>query len=206
MSSESESVINKSRVTLLPMLLAFVTCPAAAVDVEIESQEVMEGNNVTISIQINKMEKDPQVLFMHMKGTLKDPIAQLTCHFQNCIRECWKSGVSLEFNEENVTLILLNVSHSQSGLYEVYNLSSKRKKNTIFNVTVYELPPEPPPSSMYISSSSTGITTAVVIMVILVIIGAGVIWKYKCFRRRTEQNQNQPQENEMMLQPSGMEN
>ncbi|XP_051956674.1 uncharacterized protein LOC127625421 [Xyrauchen texanus] len=207
MSSECECVINKSSVTLLPLVLAFITCPAAAVDVEIESQEVMEGNNVTISIQINKLENDPQFLFMLMKGTLKDPIAQLNCHFHTCTRECWKSGVSLEFDEESVTLTLLNVSRSQSGIYEVYNLSSKQMKNKIFNVTVYEPPPEPPPSSMYITSSFTGITTAAVIMVILVIIGAGVIWKYKCFRKRTEENQNQPQENEIMLeQPSGMEN
>lgn len=97
---------------------------AADVDHDIVSQEVIEGNNFTISTKLPKLDTDPQFLFSLVNGTSEVPLAQLTCHFLKCLPDYWTSEVLLEFNEENVTLILLYITRSQTGLYKVKDLSS----------------------------------------------------------------------------------
>lgn len=108
-----------------------------AVDDDVESLTVSEGGNLTISIHIKKWAEDPQVLVSRLKGSSQQLIAQITCHDRVCERECMISGVSLISDEENVTLILMNVSFSQSGLYKVCKLGDTQPQNKIFQVTVF---------------------------------------------------------------------
>lgn len=97
-----------------------------------------EGGNLTISIHIDKWEKDPQVLVFRLKGSSQEPIAQMICHNGDCTQKCWRPGVSLIVSDsENVTLILMNVSYNQTGLYEIRKHSNKPLENKIYNVTVY---------------------------------------------------------------------
>lgn len=103
---------------------------------EIESLGVSEGENLTISIHIKTTDKDPQVLVTRLKDSSQESIAQLICHNEDCKRE-EKSGVSLIHDGENVTLILMNVSNKQTGLYTVCKLSDSSLENQIYNVTVY---------------------------------------------------------------------
>lgn len=117
----------------------FLGIVAAAVDDdkdEIESLGVSEGENLTIAIHIKKTDKDPQVLVTRLKDSSHESIAQLICHNGDCKRE-EKPGVSLIHDGENVTLILMNVSNKQTGLYTVCKLSDSPLENKIYNVTVY---------------------------------------------------------------------
>ncbi|XP_077074143.1 uncharacterized protein LOC143725548 isoform X1 [Siphateles boraxobius] len=127
------------------ILFVLVTCRIGIVaaadddkDQDKESLGVSEGENLTISIHIEKSDEDPQVLVTRLKGSLEEPIAQLICHNEDCKRE-EDSGVSLIYDGDggNVMLILLNVSFSQAGLYTVSKLSGTQPKNKIYNVTVY---------------------------------------------------------------------
>ncbi|KAA0706574.1 hypothetical protein E1301_Tti019835 [Triplophysa tibetana] len=128
---------NMSWLTLLAVLLHVYSLAAADVDIDIVAQEVIEGNNFTISTKLPKLDTDPQFLFSLVNGTSEVPLAQLTCHFLKCLPDYWTSEVLLVFNEENVTLILLYITRSQTGLYKVKDLSSKQPKDKFFNVTVY---------------------------------------------------------------------
>ncbi|CAM4675386.1 unnamed protein product [Leuciscus chuanchicus] len=123
---------------------------------DVESLTVFEGGNLTISIHIKKWDEDPQVLVTRFKDSSQDLIAQLTCHNQVCETECLISGVLLISDEENVTLILMNVSFSQTGLYKVCKLGDTQPENKIYNLTV-----KPPPAAIYSKSCSAVITTAV---------------------------------------------
>ncbi len=107
-------------------------------DGEIESLTVSEGGNLTISIHIEKWEKDPQVLVFRLKlDSSREPIAQRLCHNGVCTQKCWRSGVTLIVSDsENVTLILLNVRYNQTGLYEIRKHSNKPLENKMYNVTV----------------------------------------------------------------------
>ncbi|KAI7794549.1 hypothetical protein IRJ41_015349 [Triplophysa rosa] len=173
-------MIKMSLLTLLAVLLHFYSWAAAAdVDNDIVSQEVMEGNNFTISTKLPKLDTDPQSLFTLVNGTSEVPLAQLTCHFLKCLPNYWTSGVLLEFNEENVTLILLKITRSQTGLYKVRDLSSQQPKDKCFNVTVYVPPPEPPPSSRYTDAPVIVATIGFIVIVVAIIIG--VIF-FKCRR------------------------
>ncbi|XDV46496.1 hypothetical protein PO909_014383, partial [Leuciscus waleckii] len=109
---------------------------AAVDDDEIESLGVSEGENLTIAIHIKKTDKDPQVLVTRLKGSSQEPIAQLICHNGDCERE-EKSGVSLIYDGGNVTLILMNISYDQTGLYSVCKLSDSPLENKMYNVKVY---------------------------------------------------------------------
>jgi len=99
---------------------------------EIESLGVSEGGNLSISIHIKKSEEDPQVLVTRRK----EPIAQLICHNGDCKCEAWESGVSLIYDGGNLTLILMNVSYNQTGLYSVRKLSDTPAEKKVYNVTV----------------------------------------------------------------------
>lgn len=107
-------------------------------DDEIESLTVSEGGNLTISIHIEKWEKDPQVLVFRLKlDSSREPIAQRMCHNGVCTQKCWRSGVTLIVSDsENVTLILMNVRYNQTGLYEIRKHSNKPLENKVY-VTVY---------------------------------------------------------------------
>lgn len=97
-----------------------------------------EGGNLTISIDIKKWEEDPQVLVFRLKfDSSREPISQMICHNGGCTQKYWRPGVSLMSESENVTLILMNVSYNQTGLYEIRKHSNKRFENKIYNVTVY---------------------------------------------------------------------
>lgn len=104
---------------------------------EIESLKVSQGENITISIQINKSDKDPQVLVTRLRGFSQERIAQMICHHGVCEHDCWRAGVSLISDGQNITLILMNVSYNQTGLYKICQLSSRHPENKIYNVTVY---------------------------------------------------------------------
>lgn len=106
-------------------------------DDDVESLTVSEGGNITISIHIKKSDEDPQVLVSRLKGSSQQLIAQITCHNRVCERECLISGVSLISDEENVTLILMNVSFSQRGLYKVCKHVDAQQEIKIYQVTVY---------------------------------------------------------------------
>ncbi|KAK7132770.1 hypothetical protein R3I93_019112 [Phoxinus phoxinus] len=177
---------------MIGLLFVLVTCwvgivaAAAAVDDdkdEIESLGVSEGENLTIAIHIKKSDKDPQVLVTRslLKGSSQEPIAHLICHDGDCVREGWVSGVSLIYDGGNVTLILMNVSYNQTGLYTVCKLSDTPLENKSYNVTVYPAPLSViSPSVMYSKSSAVLVLTILVlIIVVLIITGAiGVVyWK-----------------------------
>lgn len=186
------------RLVILVILVLILQFYKWAVADDIVSQEVMEGKNFTISTKFPKLHKDPQIFFTLVKGTSEILLAQLMCHFQICQLENQTPGVLLEFNEDNVTLTLLNINRNQSGIYKVKDLSSAHPKNKIFNVTVYEPPPKPHPSSMSIKAFTPGIGAAVVFAITSLIIGAiaGVI----CYnRRRMEIEETHESENEMMI-------
>lgn len=107
-------------------------------DDEIESLTVSEGGNLTISIHIEKWEKDPQVLVFRLKSdSSQEPVAQVICHNGACTQTCWRPGASLRADRENITLILMNVNYNQTGLYEIRKHSNKPLENKIYNVTVY---------------------------------------------------------------------
>ncbi|KTF78627.1 hypothetical protein cypCar_00043910 [Cyprinus carpio] len=122
------------------MLVGVAPCIAAGVDEddddEIESRTVSEGGNLTISVHIEKWDEDPQVLVTRLRGSSQEPIAQLFCHNGACEQECWRSGVSLTSDGQNITLILMNISYSQTGLYKVCKLS-RQPGYKIYNLTVY---------------------------------------------------------------------
>lgn len=118
---------------------AAVATTAAGVDDDKDENEtlgVSEGGNLTISIHINDKDEDPQVLVTRLKGSSQELIAQLICHNRVCESEYWISGVSLVSDGENVTLVLMNVSHNQTGRYEVRKLSEPLESK-IYNITVY---------------------------------------------------------------------
>ncbi len=94
-------------------------------DDEIEWLKISEGENLTISIQINKSDEDPQVLVTRLKGSSQERIAQMICHKGDCEHECWRSGVSLISDGQNITLTVMNVHYNQTGLYKICNLSSR---------------------------------------------------------------------------------
>ncbi len=97
-----------------------------------------EGGNLTISIHFDKWEEDPQVLVFRLKfDSSREPISQMICHNGGCTQKYWRPGVSLMSESENVTLILMNVSYNQTGLYEIRKHSNKPLENKIYNVTVY---------------------------------------------------------------------
>lgn len=104
---------------------------------EFESLGVSEGENLTIPIHIKKSDEDPQVLVTRLKGSSQEPIVQLTCHDGDCVCEGWESGVSLIYDGGNMTLILMNVSYNQTGLYKVRKLSVTPLETQSYNVTVY---------------------------------------------------------------------
>ncbi|XP_077074144.1 uncharacterized protein LOC143725548 isoform X2 [Siphateles boraxobius] len=168
------------------ILFVLVTCRIGIVaaadddkDQDKESLGVSEGENLTISIHIEKSDEDPQVLVTRLKGSLEEPIAQLICHNEDCKRE-EDSGVSLIYDGDggNVMLILLNVSFSQAGLYTVSKLSGTQPKNKIYNVTVYQPvyttrnPETQPHTGEALSTGAkvaVGIIGAILALVVLVI-------------------------------------
>ncbi|KAK9954683.1 hypothetical protein ABG768_016732 [Culter alburnus] len=157
-------------------IVAVSVTAAAAVD-DVESLTVSEGVNLTISIHIKKWDKDPQVLVSRLKGSSQQLIAQITCHNRVCERECLISGVSLICDEENVTLILMNVSFSQSGLYKVCKHGDTQPENKIYQVTVYTstFSPEQPPPAIYSNSFTAGVTTSALGISVLITAIIGVI-------------------------------
>ncbi|XP_039530344.1 uncharacterized protein si:rp71-80o10.4 [Pimephales promelas] len=180
-----------ARFNRLQKMLLLVACiigiAVAAVDDDndyVDSLTVSEGGNLTISIHINKWDEDPQVLVTRLKESSQDLIAQLTCHNQVCEIACLISGVSLITGEESVTLILMNVSFSQTGLYKVCKLGDTQPENKIYNVTVNKPPsstvsPDATPPTIYSTAFTAGITTAVlgIPMVITAAIIAVIYWK-----------------------------
>ncbi|XP_016086861.1 uncharacterized protein [Sinocyclocheilus grahami] len=181
---------NNTRLFSNMMLFLVLTCwigIAAGVDEEddeIESLTVTEGGNLTISVHIEKSDEDPQVLVTRLKGSSQEPIAQVFCHNGACAQKCWRPGVSLVSDGENTTLILMNVSYNQTGLYKVCKLSSRQPQNKIYKLTVYQPPlrtisTEQPASAVHSKSFTAGISTAAVVLVLLVIICAvtGVIYR-----------------------------
>lgn len=114
-----------------------VSATSAGVDDDkVEPLRVPEGENLTISIHVKKSDEEPQVLVTRLTGSSQEPIAQLICHNRSCERKCWISGVSLMYDRENLTLILVNVSFNQTGRYAVNTLSSTPPQNKIYNLTV----------------------------------------------------------------------
>ncbi|XP_073679072.1 uncharacterized protein [Garra rufa] len=171
---------------LIVVICIGITAVAVEDDDEIESLKVLEGENLTISIHIEKWDEDPQILLIRLKGSSMELIAQIICHNGACAHK-WRSEVSLKSDGENVTLSLMNVSDNQAGLYEVRKPSSKRHENKIYNVTVYQPPistisPEKTASALY-SKSTAGISAVsvgviLVVLALVVIIGA-VIYIYR---------------------------
>lgn len=106
-------------------------------DDEIEWLKISKRENLTISIQINKSDEDPQVLVTRLKGSSQERIAQMICHKGDCKHEYWRSGVSLISDGQNITLTVMNVRYNQTGLYKISNLSSRHPHNKIYNVTLY---------------------------------------------------------------------
>ncbi|KAK2886174.1 hypothetical protein QQF64_020389 [Cirrhinus molitorella] len=156
-------------------------------DNEIESLTVFEGGNLTISIHIEKSDKDLQILLIHGKGSSKELIAQIICNNGTCEKtQKWRS-ISLKSDGENVTLSLMNVSYNQTGLYEVRQPSSKRHENNIYKVTVCEPPlssisPEKTASAMYSESHEpfiAGISAGAVVLALVVIVGAAIFVIYR---------------------------
>ncbi|KAK7129385.1 hypothetical protein R3I94_017558 [Phoxinus phoxinus] len=173
---------------MIGLLFVVVTCwigiVAAGVDDDTDDIEVSEGENLTISIHIKKSDEDPQVLVTRLNGSSQEPIAQLFCYNGNCSLKYWESGVSLIYDGGNVTLILMDVSHNQTGLYTVLKLSVTPLENKIYNLTVDRIPAPLSiisPSVMYSKSFIAGITSAVLVLIILVLIITGAIgvvyWK-----------------------------
>ncbi|XP_073679055.1 uncharacterized protein [Garra rufa] len=162
-------------------------------DDEIESLKVSEGENLTISIQIKKLDEDPQVLVIRLKDSSQERIAQIICHKGVCEHECWRSGVSLLSDGQNITLILMNVNYNQTGLYKICQLSSRHPENKIYNVTVYRkyyteppfttISPEQTPSAMYSKSFTAGISAAAVILIFITAVVIGFIY---CKRRKVK--------------------
>ncbi|KTG01886.1 hypothetical protein cypCar_00035025 [Cyprinus carpio] len=154
-------------------------------DDEIESLKVSEGENLTISIQIKKSDEDPQVLVTRLKGgSSQERIAQMICHNGVCEHESWRSRVSLISDGQNVSLILMNLSYNQTGLYKICKLSSRHPENKIYNVTVYYEPPLSTiiPEKIASATSSeftAGISAAVVGLALGVIIGTVIYRKHK---------------------------
>ncbi|XP_026121865.1 uncharacterized protein LOC113104363 [Carassius auratus] len=152
-----------------------------------ESHTVPEEGNLTISIHIEKLTEDPQVLVTRLRGgSSQEPIAQMICHKGVCEHQSWRSGVSLISDTQNVTLILLNVSLNQTGLYKVRKQSNKRLENKIYNITVYYEPqlstiiPEKIASatnSELTSGKSAAVGIAVVVLFALVVIIGAVIYR-----------------------------
>ncbi|XP_042606714.1 uncharacterized protein LOC109048275 [Cyprinus carpio] len=167
------------------MLFAVVTCwIGITAGAAVESLTVSEGGNLTISIHIEKWDRDPQVLVTLLKGSSQEPIAQVICHNGACEQKSWRSGVSLISVGQNMTLILMNISYNQTGLYKIYKLSSKLPENKIYNVAVYQPPlrtisPEQPASAVYSESFTAGISSAAVLLALVLIIAAvvGVIYR-----------------------------
>lgn len=172
----------------LLVFLCWIGIAAAGVDEdEIESRAVFEGGNLTISFHIEER-GDPQVLVTHLRGSSREPIAQMICHNRDCDRKCWRSGDSLTSDGQNITLILMNLSYNQTGLYKVLQLSNGHQEIKIYNITVYQPPlrsisPEQAASAVYSSSSVTaGVSAAAAGLALLLIICAviGVMyWKHR---------------------------
>ncbi|KAF4096309.1 hypothetical protein G5714_022278 [Onychostoma macrolepis] len=144
---------------------------------EIEWLEISEGENLTISIQVNKSDEDPQVLVTRLKGSSQERIAQMICHNGDCELECWRSGVSLFSDGQNLTLILMNVRYNQTGLYRICKLSSRHPENKIYNVTLYQPPfstisQELLASAVYSKSFTAGISSGAVVLSLVVITAA----------------------------------
>ncbi|XP_056305976.1 uncharacterized protein si:rp71-80o10.4 [Danio aesculapii] len=120
-------------------------------DEEIESLKVCEGQNLSLSIQIESTEEDPQV-FVTLFSNSSSPesmVAQLNCIKGECSRQCWRSEDSLMFDGQNMTLILMNVTYSRAGVYKVSKLSSTQGENKMYNLTVVRKSyTEPPLSSL----------------------------------------------------------
>ncbi|XP_048033120.1 uncharacterized protein si:rp71-80o10.4 [Megalobrama amblycephala] len=157
-----------------------IVAATAVDDDDVESLTVSEGGNLTISIPIKKWDEDPQVLVSRLKGSSQQLIAQITCHDRVCERECLISEVSLICDEENVTLILMNVSFSQSGLYKVCKHGDTQPENKIYQVTVFKPPPctfspEQPPPAIYSNSFTAGVTTSALGISVLITAVIGVI-------------------------------
>lgn len=173
---------------MIGLLFVLVTCwiggVAGAVDGdkdEFESLGVSEGENLTIPIHIKKSDEDPQVLVTRLKGSSQEPIVQLTCHDGDCVCEGWESGVSLIYDGGNMTLILMNVSYNQTGLYKVRKLSVTPLETQSYNVTVYQAPLRiTSPSVMYSKSFTAGITSAALVFILVLIITGAIgvfYWK-----------------------------
>ncbi|XP_051735101.1 uncharacterized protein si:rp71-80o10.4 isoform X2 [Ctenopharyngodon idella] len=171
---------------------AAVATTAAGVDDDKDENEtlgVSEGGNLTISIHINNKDEDPQVLVTRLKGSSQEAIAQLICHNRVCESEYWISGVSLVSDGENVTLFLMNVSHNQTGRYEVRKLSGTQLENKIYTIIVNQprlstISPELLPSVRNRKSFTAGVTSAAVS--ILLLITAAVIGVVYMKRRKAK--------------------
>ncbi|XP_051956672.1 uncharacterized protein LOC127625419 isoform X2 [Xyrauchen texanus] len=162
---------------LVMFSLLFTCLPGDGDDVVLI--KVSDGDNLTLSTQIANPDDDPQVLFILQKEISDELIAQLVCHHRKCEAEGLKSGVLLHYDEQNVTLILLNVNRSQEGLYKVCSLSGKLSENRIYNVSVFDRPPctvSPlTPSPMLSKSFPVGVTTAVAVAIFGVLLISVII-------------------------------
>ncbi|KAF4096300.1 uncharacterized protein LOC131532255 [Onychostoma macrolepis] len=174
---------------------ALVATTAAGVgedDDEIESLTVSEGGNLTISIHIEKWEKDPQVLVFRLSlDSSQEPIAQMICHNGGCTQTRWRPGASLRADRESVTLILMNVHYNQTGLYEIRKHSNKPLENKIYNVTVSQ-----PPLSTIIPEKSASAThreftagiSAAVVAAVLVVLALAVLVGAVIYRKCRKEN------------------
>ncbi|XP_043086179.1 uncharacterized protein LOC122332820 [Puntigrus tetrazona] len=147
---------------------------------EIESLEIVEGENLTISIPIGKSEEDPQVLVTRSRGSSQERVAQMICHDGHCKHERWRPGVCLASDGQNLTLTLTNLSDDQTGLYRIRRPSSARPGEKVYNVTLREphFTTISPASAVHSEPLTTRISIGVVVLSLVVVAAAAVGFVY----------------------------
>ncbi|XP_052396607.1 uncharacterized protein LOC127944599 isoform X2 [Carassius gibelio] len=150
--------------------------------------EATDGENVTIPFKTAELEGADQVRITFTRDDEKMLIARYVCdHHRDC-RVVERAGVSLRIEEGTVSLILLDVSSSNSGLYEAQVLNGKYVSEIQATLVVKEpvlsstketpqtSSPKPPDSSGHLWLW----LCALLILPVLTVIG--FCWRKKCGR------------------------
>ncbi|XP_073700531.1 natural killer cell receptor 2B4-like [Garra rufa] len=119
-----------------------------------ESLSVMEGDSVTLKVDVNETDKDDEILWKF--GAEKLPVAQINRAaeiFDTSDGPDGRFRDRLKLNHQTGSLTITNVTTQHAGLYKLEIIAAKLSSKT-FSVSVYTRLPVPVISSNFSCSSS----------------------------------------------------